>query len=71
MTSALNWNDLPLLLAWGTRDPLFPPSTMDRFRMVFDDVTVARLEAKHFIQEDAPAEIAEAIEAFLSTATTD
>ncbi|MBT8335248.1 MAG: alpha/beta fold hydrolase [Gemmatimonadetes bacterium] len=58
--------DVPLLLTWGTRDPLFPPSTMDRFRLVFDDVTIARLEAKHFIQEDAPAEIAEAIEDFLA-----
>lgn len=58
-------SDVPLLLTWGTRDPLFPPSTMDRFRSVFDHVTVCRLEAKHFIQEDAPGEIAEAIEAFL------
>ena len=58
-------SDLPLLLTWGTQDPLFPPSHMDRFRAVFDDVTVARLEAKHFIQEDAPAEIAAAVESFL------
>jgi haloalkane dehalogenase len=60
-------SDVPLLLTWGTRDPLFPPSHMDRFRTVFDDVTVERLDAKHFIQEDAPGEIASAIEAFLKT----
>lgn len=58
--------DLPLLLTWGTRDPLFPPSHMDRFRIAFDEVSITRLEAKHYIQEDAPGEIAEAIESFLS-----
>ena len=58
-------SDVPLLLTWGTRDPLFPPSYMDRFRAVFDDVTLSRLDAKHYIQEDAPAEIASAIEDFL------
>lgn len=57
--------DVPLLLTWGTRDPIFPPSHMDRFRAVFHEVTVTRLDAKHFIQEDAPAEIAAAIGAFL------
>jgi haloalkane dehalogenase len=57
---------VPLLLTWGTRDTLFPASTMDRFRAVFDDVTIERLDAKHFIQEDAPGEIASAIETFLA-----
>ena len=58
-------SDLPLLLTWGTRDPLFPPSHMDRFRVAFNDVRITRLEAKHYIQEDAPSEIAEAIREFL------
>jgi pimeloyl-ACP methyl ester carboxylesterase len=41
---------------------------MDRFREDFRLVRTHRLDAKHFIQEDAPAEIAEAIEAFLTSA---
>lgn len=55
----------PLLLTWGMLDPAFPPSMMDRFRADFSDVRVNRLEAKHYIQEDAPAEIAKAVESFL------
>jgi haloalkane dehalogenase len=57
--------DKPLLLTWGMHDMAFPPSMMDRFRADFSDVLVNRLDAKHYIQEDAPAEIAEAIESFL------
>ena len=57
---------LPLLLTWGMRDLAFPPRFMDRFREDFRDVTVRRLDARHFIQEDAPAEISEAIEQFLT-----
>ena len=55
----------PLLLTWGMHDPVIPSSAMDRFRADFSDVRITRLEAKHYIQEDAPAEIAEAIEGFL------
>jgi haloalkane dehalogenase len=57
--------DKPLLLTWGMHDWAFPPSMMDRFRADFSDVRVNRLDAKHYIQEDAPAEIAQAIESFL------
>jgi hypothetical protein len=38
---------------------------MERFKADFDNVRTTRLDAKHFIQEDAPAEIAKSIEAFL------
>jgi haloalkane dehalogenase len=55
----------PLLLTWGMHDQAFPASYMDRFRIDFEDVRVTRLDAKHYIQEDAPAEISEAIESFL------
>jgi haloalkane dehalogenase len=57
---------LPMLLTWGMRDLAYPPRFMDRFREDFRDVTVRRLDARHFIQEDAPAEISEAIERFLA-----
>ncbi len=58
--------NVPLLLAWGIEDIVFTRHFMERFREDFRLVTIQRLDAKHFIQEDAPAEIAQAITAFLS-----
>jgi haloalkane dehalogenase len=59
--------NVPLLLTWGVSDVAFPRRYVQRFRDDFRRVTVARLDAKHFIQEDAPAEIARAIEDFLAS----
>ena len=63
-------SNVPLLLVWGLHDPAFPRRFMDRFREGFRSVRVHRLDAKHYIQEDAPGEIAEAIEDFLGTIVT-
>ncbi len=57
--------NVPLLLVWGIADFSFPRSYMERFRDDFRLTTIHRLDAKHFIQEDCPGEIAEAIESFL------
>lgn len=52
----------PLLLVWGMKDIAFPPKVIPRMRRDFADNVVVELpRAKHFIQEDAPEEIAEAI----------
>ena len=59
-------SDVPLLLTWGVHDPVFPPRLMKRFREDFRRVAEHRLDARHFIQEDAPGEISEAIEQFLA-----
>jgi haloalkane dehalogenase len=59
-------SNVPLLLTWGLHDPLFTRPFMERFRQTFHATKVVRLDAKHFIQEDAPKEISEAIESFLS-----
>ena len=40
---------------------------MERFREPFNIVRLQRLDAKHYIQEDAPKEISEAIESFLTS----
>jgi haloalkane dehalogenase len=56
---------LPALLTWGIRDYAFTPPFMDRFKRDFQSVRVVRLDARHFIQEDAPAEISKAIQDFL------
>lgn len=55
--------DRPTLLTWGMRDLAFSPRHfLPRFRSVFNDLVEVPLPAaKHFIQEDAPGEIAEAI----------
>ena len=58
--------NVPLLLTWGVQDFAFTPRFMDRFRADFKNVTVRRLEARHYVPEDAPGEVAEAIEEFLS-----
>src|SRR3990172_4875794 len=58
--------NVPLLLTWGLEDVAFPRQFMERFRRDFNLVTVHRLDAKHFIQEDQPGEIATAIEDFLA-----
>jgi len=60
-----NLANVPLLLTWGIDDFAFPRHFMERFRDDFRLVTTRRLDAKHYIQEDAPGEIAEAIEGFL------
>ncbi len=55
--------DRPALLVWGMRDPVFRPrATIPRLRALFPDSLVVELpRAKHFVQEDAPAETARAI----------
>ena len=58
-------SNVPLLLTWGQHDLAFPRPYMERFREDFKGSQVRRLDAKHYIQEDAPGEIAEAIEGFL------
>jgi haloalkane dehalogenase len=64
VTTALR--DVPLLMVWGMRDPLFPPEAAARFRSPFTDATfVALPTARHFIQEDAPGEIVAAMTAWL------
>jgi haloalkane dehalogenase len=63
-------SNVPLLLTWGLHDFLFTRPFMERFRDTFKQVQVERLDAKHFIQEDAPKEIAVAIGTFLGALGT-
>jgi haloalkane dehalogenase len=50
------------LIPWGMKDPGFRPSMIPRMRGAFPDAVVVELpQAKHYIQEDAPVEIADAI----------
>lgn len=57
---------LPLLLTWGIDDLAFTPAFMDTFLMDFKKASAVRLDAKHYVQEDAPGEVSTAIGEFLS-----
>lgn len=59
--------NVPLLLTWGIHDLAFPRQMMERFRDDFRLARVHRLDARHYIQEDAPGEIASAIDEFLKS----
>lgn len=58
--------DRPLLLPWGVRDFAFPLRFADRFRRDFPRARLVRLDARHFVPEDAPGELAAALRAFLA-----
>jgi len=60
-----NMSKVPLLLTWGVEDLAFTPAFMDTFLRDFQRATVVRLDAKHYIQEDAPGEVSDAIRNFL------
>ena len=57
---------IPLLLTWGMEDLAYTPAFMDTFLRDFEDASVVRMDAKHFVQEDAPGEVSRAIQEFLS-----
>ena len=57
--------DLPALIVWGDRDVAFRKPELERFERLFPrHRTVLLHGAGHFIQEDAPEEIAAAIESW-------
>jgi haloalkane dehalogenase len=55
-------SEKPLLLVWGMRDLAFGRAFIPRWQQTFPDHRLVTLSgAKHYIQEDAPVEIARAI----------
>jgi len=56
----------PVCLIWGMLDWVFSPEYLKRFLQFFPEADVHRLEkAHHLLLEDAPEEVATALEAFL------
>jgi pimeloyl-ACP methyl ester carboxylesterase len=55
--------DAPCRLLWGAKDVVFPLENAARFQALLPDCSEPRVisEGRHFIQEDAPEEIAEEI----------
>ena len=61
--------DKPVLILWGDHDPGFRDGERQRFKAEFPDAEVQMLPgAKHFVQEDTPDEICEAIGLFENSA---
>ena len=55
--------DKPIVLVWGMKDPVFGRGgVLKHWEATFPQATVIRLEtAEHYIQEDAPEQIVDAI----------
>lgn len=57
---------VPVRLVWGMRDPVFQPVFLEQWRELFPDaVTVELADASHFLVEDCPDAVTDAIEGFL------
>jgi cis-3-alkyl-4-acyloxetan-2-one decarboxylase len=58
--------DVPALLVWGMRDPVFQPVFLEQWREVLPQAQTVELpEASHFLVEDDPDAVTAAIEGFL------
>jgi cis-3-alkyl-4-acyloxetan-2-one decarboxylase len=58
--------NVPLLLVWGMRDRVFVPAFLEQWQAIFPDAHAVELEAGHYLVEDRPAEVADAIHEFVS-----
>lgn len=57
---------IPKLIVWGMQDPAFREKELARWEAAFPDARVIRLgDAGHFVQEEAPERLAEAVAEFL------
>jgi cis-3-alkyl-4-acyloxetan-2-one decarboxylase len=58
--------DVPVLLLWGMRDPVFQPVFLEQWQQLFPRAETVELEeASHFLVEDAPAAVVDAMRTFL------
>jgi pimeloyl-ACP methyl ester carboxylesterase len=58
--------DVPVLLVWGMRDPVFQPVFLEQWREVLPHAQTVELKtASHFLVEDDPDGVTAAIEGFL------
>jgi haloalkane dehalogenase len=58
--------NVPLLLVWGMRDRVFVPAFLDQWQAIFPDAHKVELIAGHYLVEDCPADVADAIHEFVS-----
>ena len=59
--------DIPALLLWGMKDPVFTPSYLARWQTLFPDAKAVTFpDSGHFVQEEVPDEALPHLRAFLS-----
>jgi len=64
--------DKAALFIWGMDDPTFQPEDLERWQTVFPDASVLSLAGVgHFPQEEAPAQVRNAVRDFLAVAQHD
>lgn len=60
--------DIPVAIIWGTQDPVFPPTFVNKWKYHFPSAKVYLLsEASHFLQEDEPGQILSILQDFIDT----
>ena len=59
-TYAETLGDIPVEIVWGMKDPILAKA-LPRMEQFFPDAPVTHTEAGHFLQEEVPGEIAEAV----------
>jgi haloalkane dehalogenase len=59
--------ELPLQLVWGMRDRVFVPAFIQEWLALFPGSPVQELDASHYLVEDRPDEVAEAIDRFVTS----
>jgi cis-3-alkyl-4-acyloxetan-2-one decarboxylase len=64
---SLSQLNLPLQLVWGMRDRVFVPAFLEQWQAIFPEAHRVELEAGHYLVEDRPDEVADAIHAFVAT----
>ena len=66
LRGAIKRIDVPAMLVWGERDPVFIRATTEAFGEWVPDLRVERIpQAGHFVQNDAPEKVNELLLAFL------
>jgi haloalkane dehalogenase len=63
---SLDQLDVPLLLVWGMRDRVFVPAFIDQWQALFPESNTVEIGAAHYLVEDAPDQVADAIHGFVS-----
>jgi cis-3-alkyl-4-acyloxetan-2-one decarboxylase len=59
--------EVPVLLVWGSRDRVFQPVFLEQWRELFPRAATVELDdAGHFLMEDRPDEVTQAIAEFLA-----
>jgi haloalkane dehalogenase len=58
--------NVPLQLVWGIRDRVFVPAFLEQWQAIFPDARKVELQAGHYLVEDAPDEVSDAIHEFVS-----